>query len=111
MDSDPSRYIIEVLARRTGLSPDQIRLDARLLQDLRLDGDDAVDAILEISKGCSMDLSECDLSLYFRSEPSLFSFLWFLPSQKQNRIEKKRPLTVRELIEAARIGRLRNGPI
>ena len=110
MVSDPSDYVLEVLARRTGLNPDQITPDARLLQDLRLDGDDAVDTILEISRGCAMDMSECDLSLYFRREPSLLAFLWFLPSQKQDRTETKRILTVRELIEAARTGGLRNGP-
>gem|GEM_PF-3742690 len=85
----------------------QVTVDARLVEDLKLDGDDAVYALLEISKKCSMDVSGFDSTRYFRSEPTLLSLLPFLPSQKK-RAEPKQPLTVGTLIEAARNGRLQS---
>jgi hypothetical protein len=72
------------------------------LQDLHIDGDDAVDTILEIARKRSVDVSGFDSSTYFRSEPPLLSLLRFLPWQKRDRIDQNRPLTVGELIEAAR---------
>jgi len=61
---------------------------------------------LEISKQCSVDVSGFDASRYFRSEPSFMSLFWFLPSQKRNRVDQKAPLTVGELVDAARCGKL-----
>lgn len=101
MGADPREVVLAVIARRAGVSPEQVRPESRLLQDLHIDGDDAVDTILEIAKECSVDLSGFDASVYFRSEPSLLSLVPFLPSQRRNRVDQKRPLTVGELIEAA----------
>ncbi len=101
-DVDFRECVIAVIARKAGVAPEQVSLSAKLVQDLHIDGDDAVDAILEISKRCSIDVSGFDASKYFRSEPSLLSLLPFLPSQKRDRLEQKRPLTVGELVEAAR---------
>ena len=103
---DPRDVVISVIARQAGIPPDQVGLDARLLHDLHIDGDDAIDAILEISKRWSVDVSGFDASRYFRSEPSLLSLFPFLPSQRRERLDQKRPLTVRELVEAARNGKL-----
>jgi hypothetical protein len=100
-------WVIAVLARRSRLAAHQVTPESRFMEDLRLDGDDAVDALLEISKECSMDVSGFDSTLYFRSEPTLLSLLPFLPSQKK-RTESKQPLTVGELIEAARRGSLQS---
>jgi hypothetical protein len=108
MQSDVEDLVLSVLTRITGLRRDQITLDARLVQDLQLDGDDAIDALLEISKECSMDMSGFDSSLYFRPEPSLLSVLRFLPWQKQKWASPKLTLTVGQLIEAARRGRLQS---
>jgi len=108
MCADPKDCVLRVLARRTGLDPGQINSASRLLHDLHIDGDDAVDVILEVSKRCSMDVSEFDSSQYFRPEPSLLSLLWFLPFQRRNQMSKKRPLTVGELIDAASQGKLRS---
>ena len=101
-DADPRDVVIGVVARRAGIRPEQVSPHARLLQDLHIDGDDAVDTVLEIAKKCSVDVSGFDSSAHFRSEPSLLSLLPFLPSQKRDQIDQKRPLTVGELIEAAR---------
>lgn len=86
---------------------DQVTLATRLVEDLKLDGDDAVDALLEISKKCSMDLSDFDSSLYFHSEPTLLSLFRFLRSQKTRTISKQ-TITVRNLVDAARRGRLKS---
>lgn len=100
--TDPREIVVAVIARRAGVSPEQVSPESRLLQDLHIDGDDAVDTILEIANKCSVDLSGFDASVYFRSEPSLVSLLPFLQSRRRNRVDQKRPLTVGELIEAAR---------
>jgi hypothetical protein len=98
--------VLKVLTRKSGLSADQISMESRLLQDIGLDGDDAMEAIQEISMKCSMDISNFDFTQYFRSEPSLLSLLWFLPSHKKNRINEKCTITVGQLIDAARKGYL-----
>lgn len=101
------KCVIAILARRSRLAKDQVTPESRLVEDLKLNGDDAVDALLEISKECSMDVSGFDSTRYFRSEPTLLSLLPFLPSQKK-RTEPKEPLTVGELIEAAHRGSLQS---
>lgn len=73
MQVDAEERVLSVLARRSGLDRGQISDRSRLVQDLKLDGDDAIDALLEISKQCGMDLTRFDSSLYFRSEPNLLS--------------------------------------
>jgi acyl carrier protein len=103
MLSNIGRYVLEILARRTGLSIDEIGFDARLLQDLQLDGDDAVGAIVEISKQFSMDISKFNTDLYFRSEPSILSLF-----KKQVAKEMKKELTVGQLIRAAEEGQLKS---
>ncbi len=107
MQKTPEEEVVSVLVRRTGLSPERMTPEARLVQDLGLDGDDAVDALLEISDKCSMDISGFEPSLYFRSEPTLLSLFPFLPSQKK-RASPKQTLTVGELTHAARQGRLQS---
>lgn len=107
MPISPEEQVVSVLVRRSGLGEEKVTPDARLVEDLKLDGDDAVDALLEISKKCSMDVSGFDSTRYFRSEPTLLSLLPFLPSQRK-RAEPKQSLTVGALIEAARNGRLRS---
>ena len=107
MPISPEEQVVSVLVRRSGLGEEKVTPDARLVEDLKLDGDDAVDALLEISKKCSMDVSGFDSTRYFRSEPTLLSLLPFLPSQKK-RAEPKQSLTVGTLIEAARNGRLQS---
>ena len=105
-DGDLRKFVIAVVARKAGIATEQVSLNSRLVQDLYIDGDDAMDLILEISRSCLIDVSEFNASTYFKSEPSLLSLLPFLPSQKRNRLEQKRPLTVGELVEAVRLRKL-----
>jgi acyl carrier protein len=98
---------VSILARRSRIAKEQITPDTRLVEDLKLDGDDAVDALLEISKKCAIDVSRFESTRYFRSEPTLLALLPFLPSQRK-RAEPKQPLTVGDLINAVRRGSLQS---
>lgn len=89
MAANPRDCALEILARKTGLKPTEIDMNARLLHDLKIDGDDAADLILEISKTGGVDITGFECSRYFRSEPSLLSLLWFLPSQKRDQVSSK----------------------
>ena len=103
--TDAEDCVLNVIARKTGLDANKISMESRILHDLGLDGDDAIEAIQEISDKCLMDMAGFDATQYFCSEPTLLSLLWFLPSQKRNRISEKRAITVGQLVEAAQRGR------
>ena len=66
MDVDPRDCVIAIIARKAGVAPEQVSLHSRLVHDLHIDGDDAVDTILEIANRCAVDVSGFDASLYFR---------------------------------------------
>ncbi|HWU55046.1 MAG TPA: DUF1493 family protein [Rhizomicrobium sp.] len=106
MEAEKRDYILRLLAQKTGRRPDSIADNARLLHDLGLDGDDAAAAITDISKALKVDISAFNYSKYFRPEPSLLSLFRFLPSQRNEQLSKKQPLTVAELIGAAERGKL-----
>ncbi|MEO6091560.1 MAG: DUF1493 family protein [Novosphingobium sp.] len=99
MPPDTEEVVFSVLARRSGLERSQISGHSRLVQDLKLDGDDAIDALLEISKQCNMEIAAFDTSLYFRPEPNLLSIF-------RSKSAPKRQMTVEQLVSAARQGRL-----
>lgn len=99
MEMDAEEHVFSVLARRSGLERSQISGSSRLVQDLKLDGDDAIDALLEISKQCGMEIADFDSSLYFRAEPNLLSIF-------RSKGAPKRQMTVGQLVAAARQGRL-----
>jgi hypothetical protein len=102
--TDPEDCVLNVIARRTGLDASRISMESRLLHDLGLNGDDATEAIQEISDKCSINIEGFDATQYFCGEPTLLSLLWFLRSQRRNRKSEKRPITVGQLVEAARRG-------
>jgi hypothetical protein len=85
--------------RRSGLKRDQIFPGSRLVQDLKLDGDDAIDALLEIAMLSGMDVSGFNAGLYFRSEPNLLSIFRYKSAPKKE-------ITVGQLIDAGRRGQL-----
>ena len=96
MKTATEELVISVIARRSGRRADEISHDTRLLQDLKLDGDDAVDALLEISKNSSLNLDGFDVDKYFNPEPNILSIL---RPKKQ-----KEELTVGQIISAAHLG-------
>ena len=56
MTSNADEIVLSILARKVGMDSAKISLDMRLRQDLRLDADDAVEFILEISNLYSKDV-------------------------------------------------------
>lgn len=105
MTEDPLDSVIGMVARKAGVPTEQITRATRLVHDLHIDGDDATELVLEIRNRYELDMSEFDASQFFRSEPTLLSWLPFLPSQKRDRLENKRPLTVGDLVDAVQRGR------
>ena len=103
MSRTARELVVSVLARRARLNESDLADSSRLVEDLSLDGDDAIDAILEISKEAGVDLTGFDASLYFRPEPTLPSAFTQI---FQRRKVAKLPLTVGELIGATAQGRL-----
>lgn len=65
--------VYTILAKRSGVDIDEITDQTRFVEDLHLDGDDAIDAIIEIANVTGIKLDQFDPSLYFYSEPNIFS--------------------------------------
>jgi acyl carrier protein len=92
------KAVVSILSRRARVEPSEVKPTSSLVQDLGLDGDDAVDAILEIARYCDTDLSSFNGELYFASEPSLSSI--FRPKPE------KINLTVGEIVSGVEVGKL-----
>lgn len=89
-----------MLANKSGIKPESILPDHRLLQDLGIDGDDAVELINSIARRFQIDMTGFDIEAYFRSEPNLFS-IFRRRSRVLRELALKVPLTVRDLQEMA----------
>ena len=96
LDGDHEQWVINLIAKKTGLSPTEISPESRLLHDLGITGDDAVELLSEYSEAFQVDMGEFEFRQYFTGEPHLFN-CWFAAKGS-----KLRPLTVRDLAEAAR---------
>ena len=55
--SEASSEVIQMLAKERGLSQDRIKPSSRLLQDLGMDGDDAVDFFISLEERFGTDIS------------------------------------------------------
>lgn len=86
-----SDCVLRALARKTGLSVEDIRPESRLFHDLGLGGDDAAELLDAFERDFTVDMSEFDFSTYFPSEPNLFS-IFVSPGPKKE-------LTVQALIQ------------
>lgn len=65
--------VIDELARKRGMRRERIRLSDRLLQDIGLDGDDAVDFFVSVQERFGTDLTQLreHWSEHFRAERTL----------------------------------------
>lgn len=89
--SGPYRATVySILAKRSGINVEEITDQTRLVEDLRLDGDDAIDAIIEIANSTGTKLDQFDFSLYFHHEPNIFSIF--------RRKVRKRPFRVAHIL-------------
>ena len=89
-----------MVAKKSGIKPESLLLDHRLLQDLGIDGDDAVELMDSIARRFQIDMAGFEFEAHFRSEPLLFS-IFHRRSRVLQEIALKVPLTVRDLQEAA----------
>lgn len=102
MKPDVKEQVISILSIKSGVDKDVISINSSLVQDLKLDGDDAVDAIIEISKTFKVNVSEFDASQYFNPEPNILSVF------SSKRVARKN-VTVGQIIDGARRGKFEFG--
>jgi acyl carrier protein len=97
VDADVKRDIFGLVAKHSGLHPERITAESRLLHDLGIDGDDAEYLLVEFSKKFEVDMNNFDFRKFFKGEPHLFNFLEFWFSTN----ERLAPLTVEDLYRSA----------
>ena len=107
MSDEFEQRVIAIIARDRGCKPDRINPTARLYHDLGIAGDDGYDLLLKLEKDFGFDLSTIDWSMNFGGEPTLFSV--FRPIAFWKKQEELEPLTVAQLIDAVRAGKLVTG--
>lgn len=93
-----------LICRKTGLEPEAVRPESRLLHDLGVTGDDAAELIDEFAQTFSVDMSSFQFQCYFTGEPSFSHALWMLGIKDKPIWSGKLPLTVARLIDAASAG-------
>jgi hypothetical protein len=106
---DVEECVLSTIGKHTGLSRAELDRNARLLHDLHIDGDDALELLDEIAQNCRIDMSNFDASRYFRAEPSLLAIVNMITRRNRGFADKV-PLTVEELVVAARVGKLTSIP-
>src|SRR4051812_45928259 len=103
LDGDYDKWIIKMISDATGWHPDQILINSRLNHDLGIDGD-AAELLTEYAEAFAVDMSEFQFPRYFRNEPHLLNFWRWIPGQGS----KLMPITVRNLVEAAKRKKWKN---
>ncbi len=99
LDGDQEKWIIKLISDQTGVKADQIFLETRLNQDLGINGDDA-DELLELySEAFGVGMTGFHWSKYFRDEPHWLNFWQWIPGLRGS---KRDPISVRDLVEAAK---------
>jgi acyl carrier protein len=94
------KAVFQLVYRRSGRPVSTLSSQDRLLQDLGIDGDDAAELLLELSRAFQIDMSTLEMAKHFRSEPNLFSVLR-LPGSRKKELAEKVPVSVADLIRAA----------
>ena len=87
----------DLIIAETGAEPVDVVPEARLFEDLGISGDDAESLVVQFANRFQVDLKGFEFSRYFYGEPHLCD----LGAQKRS---PKEPLTVAELVAAARRG-------
>ena len=96
LNGDHEQWVINMIAKMTGLPHDRISPDSRLNHDLGMTGDDAAEFLSAYSEAFGVDMSAFRFSDHFTGEPHLFN--WWLTG----RASRLTPITVRDLVEAAK---------
>lgn len=94
----------------------EISFATRLLEDLKIDGDDAVDFFLAFEKEFRVDVSGLDLSKYFNGEGidpiGIHKLVEMIIGRKNSTtLGKRKSINLGHLIEAIKKGRLEDSTI
>ncbi len=99
--------IIAFVARETGIHPSKLTLSTRLLDDLGIDGDDAVEFFEHFEQAFGVDLSDFPYYRHFGPEGwdlfagKLTRFIWHLFNIEYLYTYEYIPITIEDLIVAA----------
>jgi hypothetical protein len=96
--------ILQVVSDKTGVPTHRLALQDRLLQDLKIDGDDAADLLINLATAHRVDMSGLDFTKHFRPEPNLLSILR-KSSTKKRELAQKVPVTIKDLVQAVYAGK------
>ncbi|WP_194972878.1 DUF1493 family protein [Aquiflexum lacus] len=97
--------IVSMVYNRTGYKLKDIGLGTRVYKDMKIDGDDAMEFLFELSSKYNIDMGEFQFEDYFEKEG--FSPLRLLPILSG--IRKHKDLLVSDLVDAAMEGRWKKG--
>ena len=87
--ADLATRVRQLVAAERGMAIERIPLDSKLLEDLGMEGDDAVEFFRRFAREFDVDLSGMRWRRYFSAEDF---FSWWIPDI---------PVTVRDLVHAA----------
>jgi len=105
LDGDQEKWIIKLISEQAGVNAEQISLETRLSHDLGIGSDDASELLELYAEAFSVDLNDFQFHKYFQDEPHLLNFWrWWIPGLRP----KLDPITVRNLVEAARLKKLKS---
>jgi Protein of unknown function (DUF1493) len=103
---DVEAFVVSVLSRRSGVRASDIHLSMYLQKDLLLTGDDATDALSEISRATGMTVSTFNPNRHFKPEPTLRSLVSKLRFRPVPESEPLLDLTIRDILDAVISGHL-----
>lgn len=93
------------LISRMVCAKNPIPLSASINHDLRIDGDDAYELLVDIKKNFDVNFDAMDFHRYFHDEPDCGPLLYLWARLPWTKKEVRRDnLTVRHLIEVAKAG-------
>lgn len=90
------------LKETSGVKPEQVIPEARLLHDLYVYGDDAVDFINYLQQEFSVDISKFGFQKYFPTEGGFNFIIYF----KKKLAERYKALTIQAILDAIDNGKL-----
>jgi hypothetical protein len=98
--TDIQTELRRLLIEEQGVPAFKVTGEARILQDLGVDGDDAAELFREIQTRFGTDLTalQAEWTDYFRSEPTILTLF------RKRRIESLVPITVNQVVEAVKRG-------
>ena len=100
MASTIATGIVEFVARERCVDASQLQSTTKLRQDLGLNGTDATEFLIKFGEEFRVDLSRCDLTVYFAPEGwDPIRGLWRLFTRR-----KQIPVTIADLIRSAENG-------